>query len=393
MIDVEPLIEDAFSRFYPIPSPEPAWAEVLASAGVRRPGPRRGRVAVAAASAVAVTAVILLALSPWTVSPSFADRSLAAVGNGRWVFAVIQTRAAYTRVVDLATGREAPVMLQTMVAYDAGTQRLISWSYNLPNRATGAGPEPELSGFLDGYRSALRPGAARRVGAATFKGRPVTLLRFPTGPTAAEVVAVDDRTHRPVWFRAIENGRQEATYLVLRILSLEKRPPVPKALPVSDYIDGRIAKIRSLTPVEASRALGRTARWVGPSIGDVTLRSVELDRVTKVRLRHFVAVDHSLGVAFSYQGANDWLEVSEELRPYAYEFYAYPGKPVFAADGLLPPEGRASLSCDACGPGNHSPQYHLIWRAQLQIDGLYVRIRSTNRALVIAAARGLKPAP
>ena len=204
---------------------------------------------------------------------------------------------------------------------------------------------------------------------------------------------MDDRTHRPVWFRAIENGRQEATYLVLRILSLEKRPPVPKALPASDYIGGGIAKIRPLTPAEASRALGSTARWTGLSIGDVTLHSAELDRVTKIRLRHFVAVAHSLGVVFSYQGANDWLDVSEELRPYAYEFYAYPGKPVFAADGLLPPEGKASLSCDARGPGNHAPQYRPIWRAQLQVDGLYVRIRSTNRALVIAAARGLRPTP
>ena len=97
------------------------WDEVLARADVRRRRPRRGRVVAAAASAVAVAAAVLLALSPWTVSPSFADRSLAAVGNGRWVFAVIQTRAAYTRVVDLGTGREAPMMLQTMVAYDADT--------------------------------------------------------------------------------------------------------------------------------------------------------------------------------------------------------------------------------------------------------------------------------
>jgi len=85
--------------------------------------------------------------------------------------------------------------------------------------------------------------------------------------------------------------------------------------------------------------------------------------------------------------------VSEELRPSAYEFYDYPGRPVFAADGLLQPAGRANLSCDACGPGNHAPQYHPIWRAQPQVDGLYIRIRSTNRALVIATARGLRPTP
>jgi hypothetical protein len=64
MIDVEPLIEAALGRIYPIASPAPMWEDVLSRAGVHRRRPPSRRRRIGAAIAVAVVAVAALAATP-----------------------------------------------------------------------------------------------------------------------------------------------------------------------------------------------------------------------------------------------------------------------------------------------------------------------------------------
>ncbi|HCG01737.1 MAG TPA: hypothetical protein DEV93_14490 [Chloroflexi bacterium] len=382
---IEERLTDELNRLFPRTTAQPDWLDVRQRAGH---GGRRKTRWVGVAAAVGALAVGVLGL--WPSRSSFTDQALAAIGRGRWIEVEVST-AAPTLVIDIATRRSRAVPSKTAVAYDSEEQLGYSWTPGRRDVVAGTGPEPALAGFISGYRAALAQGSSYIVGHVTVRQHVATLLRFRQGAQMYQEVAVDDRTHRPLWFRMVTTTGPGRRFNVLRIATTAFKPKIPRPLPASAYISGKETTLKSVHRSAIAAGVGGTAVWLGDEFHGLTLRAAEIDRVTKVRLRGFVPLAHGRGAELRYGGAGGWLDISEETRPYAYEFFAYPGRPVTGFDAVTPiPEvGQFLLSCSTCGGGS-APQFHPIWEAQMRAHGLFVRIRSWSRTRVIAAAEHLR---
>lgn len=391
MTDIDPIVRDELVDLFPPPAAGPDWA------GVRRRA-LQARARRAAVTAAIFAAAGVLASGLWPNAPSFNDQALAAIGGGRWIEVVVGQKAGLTRVVDLKTGHEAEAGTQTAWVYDTDSHKEVAWpliggkAFRVITR--GDGLEPELAGFVDGYRKALRDGAAVAIRKTTYSGRAATVLRFSTGKTAEYEVAVDDRTHVPLWLSAVEHGRPNPPMRVLSIASYAKAPATPAPFPARAYTTWTSRDLGTVAVPGASSALGRRALWPGAQVGAIPLASVTVERVTKVRLIGRVRLAATPALVFFYGRADShWIEVSEEAEPLGYDFMSYQGTPVAAAGIALPPVGRLTLACSSCGAGNHGGGYRPIWSGYLRVDGLYVRVNSPSRNLVLDTARLLRPTP
>ena len=283
----------------------------------RSPSRRRGRthiLSAAAASAVLAAAVALLLVSPWQGSPSLVQRALAAVGNGPVLHVVVTQPALYGPLVDLRTGRTIAQTEQTEVWFDrerhlkktvetldgsvldeeletdqggwnqGGPIITCAWIAAHPVEATrlrvscnasgenGTTPrtvpenpptlDPALAGFVDHYRSALAPGAAKEVGRGQYDGHKVVWLEFATA-AGAERVAVDAHGYEPL---AIE---EEGGELTLRVLEAEAMPYsasfFAKPHRVEAQTGSTVTTESDVTAQEAAAILGGRALWLGPS--------------------------------------------------------------------------------------------------------------------------------
>lgn len=195
---------------------------------------------------LAIAAFAFVLIAPWQhgPGPTVMERALAAIGDEPVIHAVLRGETGET-YINLATGREAPQMETTEIWYD-GERHLEHWRSSIDGQinfdslqtptgiTTSDGPplaqhrfptlDPALAGFVDGYRSALERGSARKVGTGRVNGHDVTWIEFTLFRSSrwvdAERVAVDDRSALPLQIERLANGRSEGRSKVTLIESL-----------------------------------------------------------------------------------------------------------------------------------------------------------------------------
>jgi hypothetical protein len=445
MIEIETIVRARLEHRYPAPTRDPDWTDVLERlASTERVGPRRWLSALAprllrqrfvlvGAVALAAAAAGLVLAAPWRGGPSFVQQALAAVGTGRYVHAVLQTSEPYYQFLDLATGKTRLSVNGPEFVYDTKTgafeSRAIFDGVAFPSDEA---PDPAVTNFASGYRNALSNGDARIIGETTVNGQQAKIIRFPIRfalpggkpdknsferHSSFEDVAVSEESHAPLWvrtaFRQLDPRHARARDLERRfpivvspcpcrrlvsISSSNKRPTLPRPHKISprDYdVGGEATDLRRLDPADAQVAFRHVAFWVGRTFEGTTLQKVRLQRLAHWPLdgaAKIIPAKGTLppggkiggpGLRLDYRGDKASLEIdqSPSLEP-AYGFV-----PAWAS----PPLGQASLNCDDCAANRPPGREH--WYAQFRKSGLFIRIRSKSRSLVVRAALALAPIP
>ena len=405
MTDIEQLVRSELQRLYPALDDEPEWERVTArvegferrshwrvkSFGVSKP---RLQVALTVVASITVAAAAFSLTALWRGSPSFTARALAAVGSGRYVHAVLEARLPFDRTVDLSTGVSRPVLSKIDYVLDSETSNfsIVTYIDGVPMGRSQGSPDPGLAAFASGYRKALANHAARIVGETMVDGRRAKILRYSVGSLDSEDVAVDSSSYQPRWirYRSVSRPghvRVSLTYRVLAIDSAHERP-AQGGLRHGPLLSGGYKDIRRVSPAGASAALRHTALWVGRKFGGLALQKTQLQRVSTFLLAGFRPRSSARGLMLRYASRTQWLEIQET--PTAQAGYGFYGR-TLGSSGPLPHPPKVSLSCDACGSGNHAVQYRPIWQVQLRKEGLYLTIQSWSRHLVVAAARSIRP--
>jgi hypothetical protein len=337
--------------------------------------------------------------APWRGGADFTQQAFAAVGAGRYVHAVFVPALGDAQLIELSTGRTRSVRPRIEWAYDTRTGAFTArvQSHGLVFDAGGISPDPAVSRFARGYRASLAIGEARFVRTTTLEGQPSKVLRFavrdPDGRVQAyEDVAVSNTTHRPLSIAYVRLHPPAApiTYRVVSIGSSDSpvRLPAVRGPGAGPLVTGDASNIRTLSADAARVALRHAALWPGRTVGAARLERITLQRVRTVLVDGFRTrgVDH--GLRLEYGGRSGALVVEEAATPqkgYAFE------TATFGSSGWVPPPGQATISCigtrgNGCAGGERP-----LWQAQLRRDGLFVTIRSANRALVVGATRSLVP--
>jgi hypothetical protein len=327
---------------------------------------------------VAAAAVALLLVAPWqSRGPSVVDRALAAVGGGPVIHAVVEYSWPQDVVVNLATGAERERVHRIEYWYDVERRQLRD------RMRTEGGPpidyltraglperlDPALAGFGTEYRDALASGNARVTGDASVGGRPAKVIEFePRGSGAVEEVTVDARTFVPLTFRTTyAGGRRSPEWRVVTIESAPRDPAdftLPKSPPHVDV--GEVSAARTVSPVEAERALGAPPLRLSDRKPDSALLSH-----TKAWLTDGTMVA-GVVVRFVYGDVRLSL-ASDEAGSYAVGF----GE----GDFPTPPEGSVAVT------GNDADG----WQGELRRARFAVMISAPTKDEVVSAARALAP--
>jgi hypothetical protein len=424
MTDIEAIARERLERRYPPLEREPDWDDVLQRLAQREPAKkRRARYGVVLVAAGLAAALVLVLLAPWHGSPSFTQQALAAVGGGRYIYVILDSSDPYSKTIDLSSGRSRPNIQRQETVYDTRTGSLENrFSFNEavfePQKQAPPSPGPLITNFVSGYRNALKSREARIVGETTVDGQEAKILRFsfPIRDREGKVVlkdrsyedvAVATDSFTPLWIRLSyrvfpqEHLPESHVYAppcpctrVISIRSSDERPtlPTPRKWPRS--VSGDVTDIRVVDPADASAALRHPALWAGAIVGETILQKVLLQQVTTELIsgpvQNWRQLSSARGLRLEYRG--DWrtLVIEEVATPQGGYGFGNGFQP-------LPPLGQASLACDLCQTPRDTPGLlgdpSRVWAAQLRKDGLFVRIRSTSRSLVVHAARALRPTP
>ena len=307
--------------------------------------------------------------------------------------------------------------------YDTRTGTLENrFSFNeavfAPKNQSPSSPGPLITNFVSGYRNALQHGEARIVGKTTVDGQEAKILRFsfPIRDREGKVVlkdrsyedvAVAAASFRPLWIRLSyrvfpqEHLPESHVYAppcpctrVLSIRSSDERPTLPTPRKWPRPVSGDVTDIRAVDPADASAALRHPALWAGAIVGETILQKVLLQQVTTELIsgpvQNWPQLSSARGLRLEYRGEWRTLVIEEVATQEGGYGFGNGFQP-------LPPLGQASLACDLCQTPRDTPGLlgdpPRVWAAQLRKDGLFVRIRSTNRSLVVHAARALRPTP
>jgi hypothetical protein len=161
-------------------------------------------------------------------------------------------------------------------------------------------------------------------------------------------------------------------------------------------VGGEATDLRRLDPANAQVAFRHAAFWVGQTFEGTTLQEVRLQRLAHWPLNGAAKIIPAKGtlpaggkiggpgLRLDYRGDKASLEIDQSP--------SFEAAYNFIAPWALPPLGQARLNCDDCA-SNRSPGGGQIWYAQLRKGGLFIRIRSTSRSLVVRAALALAPIP
>lgn len=398
-----------------------AIADALAATqAIRRRRASKSAVVLIAAALVALLGALLIA-APWRGGPSFVQQALAAVGKGRYVHVVLDDSTPSSEIIDLASGRSRPSIQTTESVYDTRTGAVASrFSSNgavfAPSQGASVSPGPLLTNFALGYRRALEDGKARIVGETSVDSQEAKILRFPfalrdrdgkVAMTVYEDVAVAADSFAPLWIRSAwtihphTNLPESYIYAppcpctrVLSIRSSDERPVLPTPRKWPRPVDGDVTDIRPVELLDTSAALRHPTLWPGGEVGETILQTITLQRVTtrliSGAVQNWPKLGSKRGLRLEYRGEWRSLVIEEAATPQAgYGF----GSAVWP----LPPLGQASLFCQLCQTPRDTPGLlgdpPRVWAAQLHKDGLFIRIRSTSRSLVVRAARALRPMP
>jgi hypothetical protein len=377
-----------------------AVADAIATTQVRR---RRRRTSRIVAGAVAAAAVAALAVaSPWQGSSrhSLVDRALAAIGTGPVLHAVLEAEQLHEPVaVDLATGRERALPTTIEIWFDAEQQaehsiRRIDGQLKDESLQTrtqvvtprgsvpaGSAPwlDPALREFVDGYRSALASGRARRDGHGLVDGRRVTWLRFAL-EHGYQRVAIDSETSLPI--RVVTYwGGPPTVYEVRRIEALPEGsgdftpPQIDKPAPAS-YQRVPVRIVPRAAPRVVPGALA-----VGGSFGGLRLvKVVETKLSTMFQPDEHVGPRVAKGLEFDYgtdrfTGHEPFLLIAETVGPEPQNGWS---------EAPMPRANEVVVGLDTV------MLVRSAWSGLTVRDGIYVTILASDRELVLAAARALE---
>lgn len=397
---------------------------------------RRRRIAPALAGALAVAVVALLLVSPWEGSPSLTERARAAIGS-QPVLHVVAESPAGAQLIDLQSGDAVPVLQQEEIWYDAerGLRREVvrvgqtivgetletpqggytpggivydcTWIAAHPVEATKAGVscnasgdngttprviprptptlDPGLAGFVDGYQQALANGSGQRGGTGQVDGQPVDWLVFRTRD-GSERVALDQATHKPVLLENDSGWSLRITMIeTIPFTASDFRRPTADGLPAQPS-NGRARDAQTL-PLDGTAIAAEVpaALWAG-----LTLAELPLVRAEELALRTSFAdgtepeTGTGLELGYGVLGANGRLDRSQ---PYVLVYQA-PSRLLAYANawgfvrGDTPPPGKL-----------YAPRMDSGVLGFTVRDGRYLTIQASTRDLLLAAARGLEPAP
>jgi hypothetical protein len=392
-------VKEMLDRLTPETEVLPDWDRV-----VRESRPSRGRWA---APRLAVVGAVLglaaiLTVAPWRSGEKVGvlDHALAAVGHGPVLHLALQEEWGGT-VVDLKTGERAPLRGRRELWFDPSRglhERLMLG----PSVEEDFLQEPEAGrgslaarygAIATGYRAALADGSAQIEGPGKIDGASVYWIkygtnRFPDVPNArahlfAYEVAVSQDSYEPVYYRQSRDGKAEPTtgarVDTLEFLAAGEGNFEPSDAPrqaAGQYSSSALPGER-ITRAEASRRIGGRPVWLGESFAGLSLSqfgSYEL-RTGRTNSGHWAEVVR--GVTASYDSENG-LEAGPNRSHVLLR----------EADRLHP-----SLRI---GVGNYVPPVGsvYIWDGRhgfLQRDGAYVAIDASSEALVLSAARALRP--
>jgi hypothetical protein len=378
-------------------SPEPRLSHAHARSRIRLVG---------VAAAVTLIAAIALALATnfqGSSSPFTPEKALAAIGDGPVIHAVVESEEPWATIVDLESGHERQQKYATEFWYD-GQRGFLRARATVDGQllnellqtreggtSTGGsvlGPprepqlDPALAGFATRYRAALESGEARIVAETEVDGRDVARLEIRSlpdpRPDLREQVDLDAKTLQPLRFRYLSGERVDPWWRVLSIETLPRdagqfAPPAPRRVQPQAQTS---TQERELTPAEAARALDRPALRPGRVVEGVELTTLELMKETTLWTDGHETESHAL--VLEYGGGRfrtpRWLEVREgtnrELRPR------------IGPDDPHTVPGQLQLF------GNSSVNW---WAGYLEIDGVFLTLKSSDRDLIITAARALEP--
>lgn len=392
----------------------------------------RRRLLVVALSAAAIAA--LVAVFPARDSgSSLVGRALAAVGDGG-VLHVVGEVATGREILDLESGRTAPVMQQEEIWFDGdrGLRRDVTrigstitgdeletpeggwtpggvvydctWIAAHPVEATkarvscnasgdnGTTPhvvlrpkpklDPGLAGFADSYRSALASGAAHEDGTGTVGGHPVDWLVFATdeGP---ERVALDSGTHKPVLIDGPHGFQMSITAIETTDAGDGHfTKPIADEIPVEPNFS-RNEDLQRVGLVASSIAAAYDgAVWAGAQIADLPLVTATLQRLSTSYKDAPTVTGTGLQLQYGTLGANGrrddtkpFVTISEAPNPTLAASYKW------FARGWDPAPGQLYL--ESIG-GSMSI-------GLLRVDGLAVEIEASSEDLLTTAARALTP--
>jgi hypothetical protein len=224
-------------------------------------------------------------------------------------------------------------------------------------------------------------------------GREAIILRIDLPPSPArrqmsEDVAVDAEHYRPLRFRvssAHDPANGNPWWRVVAIETIARDPaqfaPPARAEPRPTELTG--TDERTLTPSEAATALQRPALWPGPAVDGIEFTQIELIKLTTRWTDGRVTENHAL--EFQYGADRRTSHLLGEPSLIITEGTSAQETPRFGMFGGPLSPGKLLLT----GVGNADGSPVDMWFASMERDGVYISLESTQRELVLTAARSM----
>lgn len=353
------------------------------------PRSRRTFAMVSAAAAAAIAALSLYGLLAG--DDPLADRALAAVGSGPLLHLVTARDDPSELLVDPRGSRTTRTRIQLDVWLDTATGQtrtitsrngvvvadLVTQTASVSDEQTHVPGGLAVLRFGAGYRPALRSGALMEMREGTVQGRRavVARVRLPGGPS--ELVTLDAETEVPLSFKA--DTPTAPVWRVLTMTSSPRRADVFDPRPIDPRLtSGRVIASSDASAASAAQALPG-ALWAGRSLGTLSLEQVRLEQLEgKTAAGAFTRI---AGIRLVYGGGRPQVQVQQSAR--AEPAYGFADGRWTFNFGPVPDDAVALTQLR----GFPEP----LWLAQRRYGDVFVSIRSTTRALALAAARALRP--
>jgi hypothetical protein len=362
-----------------------------AFAATQRPAPRRLRgIAPGVAAAAALAAAVALAVLLWPTGgggDGVLGRALAAIGDGRVLHLVLESRGG-EELVDLRTGRRTPVVarVESWRDGDSGREHVVIRigdtitdalvPDDLQEHGLSSGPtDPALDALWKGYRRALADGAAFLDGRGVVDGHPVYWLHFPSfgDRLRGTKVAIDRKTYKPVLVRRDTGDGAQADSRVLTAETIPYDGADFERVGVKFY--GSVVAGGSTPPSDPDAALKAPWLTVGKRAAGLELYSYGIDDLP-LPGRRVREVELSFGDGTFPPRS---LTITEQEQPDFPGYWAH-----------IPP-GVVSIQR---GKTSDDKRFYPTWTGALVRNGIHVRIETgAGEQAVLEVARALRAAP
>ncbi len=370
---------------------EPELLAVVDAVAATQPGrvSRGPRSALLVAAVTLIAAIVAAVWMPWGGHGSdVVGEALAAVGDAPVTHAIVSRNLSDDERVDLLSGRTTSVRVSIETFFDVSRNRtrvvvrhggVVVADTAAPTATRAIPGMTDVAGrlFSTGYRAALSRGAASVVRRGRFAARKAIWLALAIDGRP-ELVIIDAKTYLPIGFRESAGGG--VVWTVQRFESLGRRAGQFSAARENQAEGGRVSGARPSSLALLRELVGFRPVFAGRAFAGFRLIAVESQMLLRASDRRHIQPRRN-GVSLQYRddlGTRVTIDQAAQPEP-AYGFV----REQLTADLDPIPSGHVlSLSRRAN-----------TWTGQLRSYGIFVRIVSTRRQAVIAAARALRPLP